>query len=63
VKKMDKVDGPEADKSEWINLVIFMDSDNPASNYSQNFNIFKYGCPEEWIKWVKFFREIENLMP
>jgi hypothetical protein len=21
------------------------------------------GCPEDWIKWVMAFREIENLMP
>jgi hypothetical protein len=30
VKKVDKVDGPDADKSEWINLVFLMDPDNPA---------------------------------
>jgi hypothetical protein len=27
------------------------------------FAIFKDGCPEEWIKWVMDFREIENLIP
>jgi hypothetical protein len=27
------------------------------------FAIFKDGYPEEWIKWVMAFREIENLMP
>jgi hypothetical protein len=31
VKKMDKVDGPTADKSEWIKLEFLMDPDNPAS--------------------------------
>jgi hypothetical protein len=30
VKKMDKVDGPEADKSESIKLYLLMDQDNPA---------------------------------
>jgi hypothetical protein len=30
VKKMDKVDGTDADKSEWIKLEFLMDSDNPA---------------------------------
>jgi hypothetical protein len=30
VKKMDKVDGPDADKSEWIKLECLMDPDNPA---------------------------------
>jgi hypothetical protein len=36
VKKVDKVDGPDADKSEWIKLEFLMDPDNPAldSNYS-----------------------------
>jgi hypothetical protein len=30
VKKVDKVDGPDADKSEWIKLDFLMDPDNPA---------------------------------
>jgi hypothetical protein len=32
------------------------------SNHSRQFAIFKDGCPEEWIKLVMTFREIENLM-
>jgi hypothetical protein len=67
VKKMDKVDGPEADKSEWIKLEFLMDPDNPelGSKYSRQFAFFKDRCriPEDWIKWVMVFREIENLMP
>jgi hypothetical protein len=65
VKKVDKVDGTDADKSEWINLEFLMDPDNPASGskYSQQFAIFKDGCPEDWIKWVMASHEIENLMP
>jgi hypothetical protein len=65
VKKMDKVDGPHTDKSEWIKLEFLMDPDNPAlgSKYSLQFAIFKDGWPEEWIKWVMAFREIQNLMP
>jgi hypothetical protein len=51
VKKVDKVDGPGADKSEWIKLDFLMDPDNPASgsNYSRQFAIFKDGCrvPED----------------
>jgi hypothetical protein len=38
-----------------------MDPDNPASKKSRHFDIFKDGCPEEWIIWVMFFREIENI--
>jgi hypothetical protein len=60
--KMDKVDGLHVDKSEWIKFEFLMDSDNPASNYSRHCINFKHGCPEEWIKWVMVFREIENLM-
>jgi hypothetical protein len=62
---MDKVDGPDVDKSEWIKLEFLMDPDNPpwGSKYSRQFAIFKDGCPEDWIKWVMAFREIENLMP
>jgi hypothetical protein len=62
---VDKVDGTEADKSEWIKLEFLMDPDNPASGskYSRQFATFKDGCPDDWIKWVMAFREIENLMP
>jgi hypothetical protein len=63
MKKVDKVDGPEADKSEWIKLEFLIDPDNPASKYSRKFSIFKDRCPEDWIKCVMAFREIENLMP
>jgi hypothetical protein len=64
VKKMDKMDGSDAYKSEWINLEFLMDPDNPesGSKYSRQFAIFKDGCPEDWIKLVMAFREIENLM-
>jgi hypothetical protein len=64
---MDKIDGPDADKSEalWIKLEFLMDPDNPASGfkYFRQFAIFKDGCPQDWIKWVMAFREIDNLMP
>jgi hypothetical protein len=63
MKKMDKVDGTEVDKSVWIKLEFLMDPDKPASKYSRQFAIFKDGCPDDWIKGVMAFREIENLMP
>jgi hypothetical protein len=67
VNKMGKVDGTDADKSEWIKLEFLMDLDSPASGskYSRQFAIFKDGCkiPEDWIKWVMAFREIEIMMP
>jgi hypothetical protein len=60
VKKMDKVDGPDTDKSEWIKLEFLMDPDNPASGskYSRQFSIFKDGCLEDWIEWMMDFCEI-----
>jgi hypothetical protein len=49
VKKMDKVDGLDADKSEWIKLEFLMDPDNPAFKYSRKFAIFKDGCNTQRI--------------
>jgi hypothetical protein len=48
VKKMNKVDGTDADKSEWIKLEFLMDPDSPASGskYSQQIAIFKDRCQE-----------------
>jgi hypothetical protein len=65
VKEMDKVDGTDTDKSEWIKLEFLIQPDNQASKYYQHFSIFKDGCrvPEACIKWVMDLREIENLMP
>jgi hypothetical protein len=62
---MDKVDKPDADKTECIKLEFLIDPDNTASKYSRQFAIFKDACniSEEWIKWVISFREIENLLP
>jgi hypothetical protein len=31
LKKMDKVDGPDADKTQWLKLEFFMDTDSLAS--------------------------------
>jgi hypothetical protein len=44
VIKMDRIDGPDADKSEWIKLEFFIHPNNPASKYSRQFAIFKDGC-------------------
>jgi hypothetical protein len=58
------VDGPDADKSEWINLEFLIDPDNPAlGSKCQQFAISKDGYSEDWTKWAMAFSEIENLMP
>jgi hypothetical protein len=65
MKKMEKLDWPDIDKSEWIKLQFLMDPYNPAwgSKYSWQVSIFKDVCLEDWIKWVMAFRKIKNLMP
>jgi hypothetical protein len=50
VKKMEKVNGPETDKSEWIKLEFLMDPDNTASKYSQKSVTFKDGFLQKRIK-------------
>jgi len=62
---MDKVDGHDTEKSEWIKLEFLMDLGNPAwgSKYSRKCAIFKDEWPEEWVKCMMAFREIESLMP
>jgi hypothetical protein len=49
--KMDKVDKPDLDKSDWIKLKFLMDPDNPASGfkYSRKFAMFKIGCNNQMI--------------
>jgi hypothetical protein len=46
---MDNVDGPDANKSEWIKLKFLIDPDNPdlGSIYFRKIAILKDGCPEE----------------
>jgi hypothetical protein len=44
VKKIDKVDGPDADKSEWNKLEFLIDPDNPTSKYSRHLAFLKDGC-------------------
>jgi hypothetical protein len=33
MKKMDKIDGTDAEKSEWIKLEILINPDNPALDF------------------------------
>jgi hypothetical protein len=51
-KKMDKVDRPDTNKTDWIKLYIFIDPDKPAQGfkYSHHLIIFNYGWTEEYIK-------------
>jgi hypothetical protein len=51
VKKMDKIDGPDTDKSEYTKLELLMDPENPAldSKYSRQFAIFNNGLSTQRI--------------
>jgi hypothetical protein len=40
-----------------------MDSDITRSKYSPHSAIFKDGCPEDYIKLLMSFYDIENLIP
>jgi hypothetical protein len=62
VKKMDKMNGPDADNSEWINLEFFMNPDKPASKYPENLLLSRMD-DQRWIEWVMAFRVIVNLKP
>jgi hypothetical protein len=46
VKKMDKVDGSDTDKSDWIKLEFLINPDKPAVDFkdSRQFPIFKDRC-------------------
>ena len=65
VSKTKKVesDGMETDKTDHIKFDFFVDPENPASRYSKEFLIFKDGCPEEWIKWLMSYHDMEVMMP
>jgi hypothetical protein len=65
VPKVKKVggDGLNADKTELIKFDFFVDSENPASKYSKEFENVKDGGPEGWIKWLMGCRDIKTVMP
>jgi hypothetical protein len=57
-----ETEGAEADKTEYTKFDFFVDPENPASCFSKEFLIFKDGCPEEWIKWLMDYRDLEVMM-
>jgi hypothetical protein len=57
-----ETEGVEVDKTEYIKFYSFVDPENRASRYSKEFLIFKDGCPEEWIKWLMAYRDLEVMM-
>jgi hypothetical protein len=53
----------EADKTELITFDFFVDPENSATKFSKEFLIFKDGDPEDWIKWLMGYRNLEMMMP
>jgi hypothetical protein len=53
----------EADKTELILCDFFVDPKNSATKFSREFLIFKDGFPEDWIKWLMGYRDLEMMMP
>jgi hypothetical protein len=66
VKMMGKVYGPDTCRQVWVDQVGVSHGSRQPNIRLQVLPIvfiFKDGCPEDWIKWVMAFYEIENLMP
>jgi hypothetical protein len=53
----------EADKTEFITFDFFDDPENSATKFSKEFLIFKDWGPEDWIKWLMGYCDLEIMMP
>jgi hypothetical protein len=53
----------DSDKVESIRFEFLVDPSNPATRFSKEFFIFKDRSPEEYIRWLIGFRDVELLMP
>jgi hypothetical protein len=62
LKKLE-AEGADSDKVESIRFEFLVDPSNPATRFSKEFFIFKDGSPEEYIRWLMGYRDLELLMP
>jgi hypothetical protein len=62
LKKLE-AEGDESDKVESIRFEFLVDPSNPATRFSKEFFVFKDGSPEEYIRWLMGYRNLELLMP
>jgi len=60
--KKAETEDKEVDKTEYISFVFFVDPAKSASRFAKEFVIFKSGHPEEWIKWLMGYRDLEVMM-
>jgi len=58
-----EADGSEVEKVESIRFEFLVDPSNPNTRFTKEFFIFKDGTPEEYIKWLMGYRDLELLMP
>jgi hypothetical protein len=65
VTKLKKLgaEGAESDKVESIRFEFLVDPSNPATRFSKEFFVLKDGSPEEYIRWLMGYRDLELLMP
>jgi hypothetical protein len=62
LKKLE-AEGAYSDKVESIRFEFLVDPSNPATRFSKEFFVFKDGSPEEYIRWLMSYCDLELLMP
>jgi hypothetical protein len=62
LKKLE-AEGANSDKVEFIRFEFLVDPSNPATRFSKEFFVFKDGSPQEYIRWLMGYRDLELLMP
>ena len=62
LKKLE-AEGADSDKVESIRFEFLVDPSNPEIWFSKEFFIFKDGSPEEYVRWLIGYRDLELLMP
>jgi hypothetical protein len=62
LKKLE-AEGADSDKVESIRFEFLVDPSNPATRVYKEFFVFKDGSPEQYIRWLMGYRDLELLMP
>ena len=62
LKKLE-AEGVDSEKVESIRFEFLVDPSNPATRFPKEFFVFKDGSPEEYIRWLMGYRDLELLMP
>ena len=62
LKKLE-AEGADSEKVESIRFEFLVDPSNAATRFSKEFFIFKDESPEDYIRWLIGYRDLELLMP